>query len=281
MFPNLGSQYKFIKEIGSGGTGVVNLAIDNHSGYQVAIKTLFDFHKEDAEILNKFKIEANIYLLLEHPNIVSLKNFIIQDGSPHLVQEYIEGNTLEEYINTVTGPIPTEIALAIFKEILSGINYAHKKHIPFEGYEEGVLHLDVKPSNILVSKGGDIKIIDYGISQGKNEERGEKIMGSLMYMAPEQLDINKQLDTRTDIYSLGVLFHEMITGSKPYPLDISKDDLFRNIISNPLVRTNEIYPGADDRLQEIVDKATQKDPKNRYQSCVEMIEKVESLLVLT
>ena len=101
-----------------------------------------------------------------------------------------------------------------------------------------------------------------------------------MYMAPEQLDINKELDIRTDIYSLGVLFHEMVTGSKPYPLDISKDDLFKNIISNPLIRTNEIYPGADDRLQEIVDKATQKDPDKRYQSCEEMIEKIENLLVL-
>ena len=281
MFPKLGSQYKFIKEIGSGGTGVVNLALDLHSGYMVAIKTLFDYHIEDEEILNKFKIEANIYLLLEHPNIVTLKNFIIKDGSPHLVQEYIEGQTLDEYITKVTGPIPTEIALAIMKEILSGINYAHRKNIPFDGYEEGVLHLDIKPGNILISKSGDIKIIDYGISQGNNEERGEKIMGSPMYMAPEQLDIRKQLDIRTDIYSLGVLFHEMITGSKPYPLDISRDELYYNIHSNPLIRTNDIYPGADSRLQEVVDKATQKNPDYRYQNCDEMLDEIKSLLVVS
>ena len=281
MFPNLGSQYKFIKEIGSGGTGVVNLAIDNHSGYQVAIKTLFDYHIEDEVILHKFKIEANIYLLLEHPNIVNLRNFIIKNGSPHLVQEYIDGQTLDEYISEVTGPIPSEIALAIMKEILSGINYAHRKYIPYDGYEDGILHLDIKPSNILISKSGDIKIIDYGISQGNNEERGEKIMGSPMYMAPEQLDIYKSLDKRTDIYSIGVLFHEMITGSKPYPLDISKEELFYNINSNPLIRTDEIYPGADSRLQEIVDKATQKNPDKRYQNCEEMLEKIESLLVMS
>ena len=106
-------------------------------------------------------------------------------------------------------------------------------------------------------------------------------MGSPMYMAPEQLDIYKNLDKRTDIYSIGVLFHEMITGSKPYPLDISKEELFYNINSNPLIRTDEIYPGADGRLQEIVDKATQKNPDKRYQNCEEMLEKIESLLVMS
>ena len=107
MFPDLGSQYEFIKELGSGGTGVVNLAIDRHSGFLVAIKSLFDFHINDEEILEKFKVEANIYLMLKHPNIVSLKNFILKNGKPHLVQEYVEGQTLDEYINNVTGPIPT------------------------------------------------------------------------------------------------------------------------------------------------------------------------------
>ena len=104
-------------------------------------------------------------------------------------------------------------------------------------------------------------------------------MGSPMYMAPEQLDIRKQLDKRTDIYSLGVLFHEMITGSKPYPLDISRDELYYNIHSNPLIRTNDIYPGADSRLQEVVDKATQKNPEYRYQNCNEMSDEIKSLLV--
>jgi len=276
MFPNLGPQYEFVKELGRGGTGVVNLALDNHSGFLVAIKSLFDYHINNKEILEKFKIEANIYLMLEHPNIVSLKNFIIKDKNPHLVQEYIEGQTLEKYIQNVTGPIPSELALVIMKDIVVAINYAHNKKIPFPGYD-GILHLDIKPGNVLISKSGNIKIIDYGISQGNNEERGEKIMGSKMYMAPEQLNFNKKLDNRTDIYALGVLLHEMITGSKPYSRRITNEELFDNIHNTPLIRTGEVYPGVDKRVQKIIDKATEKKPKNRFQTCYELIKEIKKL----
>ena len=134
--------------------------------------------------------------MLNHPNIVTLKNFILKKGSPHLVQEYIDGQTLDDYINNVTGPIPTPSAIKIFKNILSAIGYAHDKKIPLPGYD-GVLHLDIKPGNILISKKGNIKIIDYGISQGNTQDRAEKIMGSPLYMAPEQLDISKKLDRNT------------------------------------------------------------------------------------
>ena len=200
MFPDLGFQYQFIRELGSGGTGVVNLAVDRHSGFLVSIKTLFDFHVNDKELLEKFKAEANIYLMLKHPNIVSLKNFILKKGKPHLVQEYVDGQTLDEYIHNVTGPIPTQRAIEIIKDVLTAIDYAHNKNIPLSGYD-GVLHLDIKPGNILITKNGKVKIIDYGISQGNNQKRGEKVMGSPMYMAPEQIDISKELDKRTDIYS--------------------------------------------------------------------------------
>jgi eukaryotic-like serine/threonine-protein kinase len=276
MFPNLGSQYKFIKQLGSGGTGVVNLALDTHSGFLVSVKTLFDFHINDKEVLEKFKAEANIYLMLDHPNIVTLKNFILKKGSPHLVQEYVDGQTLDEYINNVTGPIPTKQAIKIFKNILSAIDYAHNKSIPLSGYN-GVLHLDIKPGNILISKNGRIKIIDYGISQGNSQKRAEKVMGSPMYMAPEQLDVSKKLDKRTDIYALGILLHQMITGSRPYLNCKTKEEVFNSIHNSLLTRTDEIYPGVDKRFQLIIDKATEKKPRNRYQSCNEFMLAIEEL----
>ena len=277
MFPNLGSQYKFIKELGSGGAGVVNLAIDTHSGFPVAIKTLFNDHLKNKEILNKFKAEANIYLMLEHPNIVSLKNFIIKNDTPHLVQEYFEGYTLDRYIKKITGPIPSVKALAIMKDIVSAINYAHNKEIALPGYD-GVLHLDIKPGNILISESGSVKIIDYGISQGNSQKRGSKIMGSPMYMAPEQLDINKKLDKRTDIYALGILLHNMITAHPPYSYDTTKEQLFDNIHNNPLDRAFDLYPAPGlENVQIIIDKATQKKPLNRYQSCDELLDAIEKI----
>ena len=277
MFPDLGSQYKFIKELGSGGAGVVNLAIDTHSGFPVAIKSLYNRHLNNANVLNKFQTEANIYLMLEHPNIVSLKNFIIKNGNPHLVQEYFEGKTLDEYIKYVTGPIPSVQALRIMKKIISAIDYAHNKKIPIPGYD-GVLHLDIKPGNVLISSFESVKIIDYGISQGSGQSRGDKIMGSPMYMAPEQLDVNKKIDKRTDIYALGLLMHQMITGSAPYSSNTTKEKLFDDINNKPLVRSFDIYPGVDKRIQIIIDKATQKIPVNRYQSCNEFIEAIDKII---
>ena len=200
MFPDLGAKYLHVKEIGAGGTGVVNLALDTHTGFQVAVKSLFKSHFENnPAMLERFRIEANIYLMLSHPNIVKLKNFILKDGA-HLVMDYVEGMTLEKYIRTVTGPIPSEVAIAIIKEVGSAIGYAHQKQIPIDGYN-GVLHLDIKPNNILISDAGKVMVIDYGISQGSSENRMDQIVGSLMYMAPEQLELDSTLDHRTDIYA--------------------------------------------------------------------------------
>tara|TARA_B100000780_G_scaffold278735_1_gene253417 strand:- start:5471 stop:6316 length:846 start_codon:yes stop_codon:yes gene_type:complete len=276
MFPDLGSKYTFIKEIGKGGTGAVNLAIDNHTGYQVAIKSIFkSVLIHNPEMLKRFKIEANIYLMLSHPNIVKLKNFILKDGA-HLVMDYIEGKTLDEYIKTVTGPIPSEIAVAIIKDIASAIGYAHEKKIPIDGYD-GVLHLDIKPSNILVSNIGEIKVIDYGISQGDNEDRMEEIMGSPMYMSPEQLKIESKLDKRSDIYALGVLLHQMLTGKTPYSTSTQREVLFDNILNQPLERIINSYPHVDNRYQSIIDKATSKKPSERYISCTDFVNSLEEL----
>ena len=276
MFPKLGKQYQFIKEVGRGGTGVVNLAIDTHSGYPVAIKSLFaNISKNNPEMLDKFRIEANIYLMLSNPNIVKLKNFVMQDGA-HLVMEYVEGQPMDEYISNVTGPISAEVTINMMKEIVSAVGYAHNKKIAIDGYD-GVLHLDIKPSNILIGKKGEVKVIDYGISQGTDEERGEKIMGSRMYMTPEQWDLTAQLSPQTDIYALGVLLHHMVTGDTPYSRKSTQEQLFNEIKNEPLKRITEIYPFADSRLQIIIDKATDKFPHNRYKDCNAFLTALEEL----
>ena len=276
MFPDLGSQYKFIKEIGRGGSGIVYLALDRYSGFLVCVKKLLDEHSKNEEFLIKFKSEANIYLMLNHPNIVSLKDFIIKNNSFYLVQEYVEGQNLEEYIQNVTGPIPSEVSIGMIKDIVKAIDYAHNKSIALSGHQ-GVLHLDIKPANVLISKSGSIKIIDYGISQGNNQQRGNQVMGTPIFMAPEQFDIKKQLDPRTDIYALGTLLHVMITGNKPYKNCNSQQEVLDNILNHPLTRTSELYAGVDFRFQKIIDKATKKSPADRYQSCQELLTAIEQL----
>lgn len=276
MYPNLGSQYNFIQRVGIGGTGVVNLAVDTHSGFPVAIKSLHESIMQDnPEMTRKLRIEANIYLMLTHPNIVKLKNFIINDIA-HLVMEFVDGKPLDEYISNVTGPIPSDVSLEMFKEIVSAIGYAHNKRIAIPGYD-GVLHLDIKPSNILIANTGSIKVIDYGISQGSTQEREDKIMGTPMYMAPEQFDLNKDLDNRTDIYSLGVLLHQMVTGQTPYSRTIQMPELKEKIIKEALPRIKNIYPYANISFQKIIDLCTAKDPNHRYQNCDELLTDLEKL----
>ena len=276
MFPDLGSQYKFIKEIGRGGSGIIYLALDRYSGFLVCVKKLLDEHSENEDFLIKFKTEANIYLMLNHPNIVSLKDFVIKNDSFYLIQEYVDGQNLQEYIQNVTGPIPSEVTIAMIKDILKAIDYAHNKSIPISGYQ-GILHLDIKPANILISKNGDIKIIDYGISQGNNEKRVDQIMGTPIFMAPEQFNVKKKLDRRTDVYALGILIHVMLTADMPFKNCNSQKELIENILNHPLTRTQELYSGVDLRFQEIIDKATEKKPKDRYQSCQELLLSIKEL----
>ena len=275
-FPNLGNRYQFIKELGRGGVGVVNLAIDTHSGFPVAVKTLLKKIDEDAPIVRKFKIEANIYLGLEHKNIVQLKapGLIVKNNQMHLVMEHVDGLTLDKYVEDITGPIPLDICLDRFKQIVSAIGFAHNKKISIEGYR-GILHLDIKPNNIFIMPNGSVKVIDYGISQGAGEDRNDN-MGTPMFMAPEQMSKNVNLDKRADIYGLGVLLHYMATGASPY-FATSMQELVSKVKYEKTARIQELYPAAENKFQFIIDKATQKNPNDRFQSCEEMVKYLDAI----
>lgn len=277
MFPNLGRQYHFIKQIGDGGSSIVNLAIDTHTGYPVAIKSLFDtIVTTHPVMLERLKKELQIYLMLNHKSIVKPKDLIIKNNTAHLVMEYVEGKELGTYINTVTGPMPKQHAISIFTEIVSAIGYAHDKKISLPGFD-GVLHLDIKPSNVLIVNSQDVKIIDYGISKGTQEKRAKQAEGTPMYMAPEQFDVEKNLDKRTDIYALGTLFFQMVTGKTPYSTTLSRSAVRSHIEKDPLPRLNTLYAGADVKFQEIIDKCTQKRPNDRYQSCNEILSDLNNI----
>ena len=274
-YPKLGNRYKFIKELGSGGFGVVNLALDTHSGFLVAVKTLHQKLDEDSPIIRKFKIEANIYLGLNHPNIVQLKapGLIVKDNQMHLVMENVDGLTLDKYMDEVTGPIPLKICLNLFKQIVSAIGFAHRKKVSIEGYN-GVLHLDIKPNNIFILPNGTVKVIDYGVSQGGDEEIADGY-GTIMYMAPEQLK-KSNLDKRADIYALGNLLHYMTTHHHPH-FGNSQQEIAYKVVHSKSERITNLYPAAESKFQFIIDKATQKNPEDRFQSCEEMVKYLDAI----
>lgn len=265
MKPNL-PYYHILEQIGHGGTGAVYKAIDERSGFLVAVKVLFKRAFENNFIRDKFIEEANRYLYLDHPNIVGLKDFIIGEEGYYLVMEYVEGLSLDKYIRNITGPIPEEVAKAIMVEVLKAMSYAH---------QEGVIHMDLKPANIMVADNGDIKVLDFGIATEKGESN-YKVMGSPLYMSPEQVK-GKGIDSTSDIYSLGVTLYQMITAQEPYPSNISKDELFQLILHSPFISNSGMSKDMlSEEFSRIIQKATAKDKRSRYKTCSDFITDLEA-----
>ena len=215
----------------------------------------------------KFREEANRYVYLNHPNIVKLEDYIEKEDAFYLIMEYVEGDNLEDYINKISGPIPEEIATAMMKEILSAIHYAH---------QQKVVHLDIKPSNIMITKEGDIKILDFGISADLNQEMSNRRMGTPMYMSPEQI-YGRGVNHKTDIWALGITYHQMLTAHLPFPKVISRDQLFTIIRTKPLKKIKDFISWGSIGSQKIIDKATRKNPALRYSSCSEFSKDISGL----
>lgn len=248
-----------VENIGSGGTARIYKAVDTNTGFAVAVKVLWTNLFKSKTMKERFLQEANHYLYLAHPNIIQLKDFIQKEDASYLVMEYVDGQNLEEYINNFSGPIPEAQAVRIIQDVLSGIQYAH---------EQNVLHLDIKPSNIMITRTGEIKIIDFGISSRFMEANKGTVMGSPLYMSPEQTE-GHDIDNRTDIYSLGITFFQMLTGTTPLKSNLSRDELFAKKRTGELPKAKSFYPFVSDHLQEIIDKATMVDKNNRFQSAAE------------
>lgn len=251
--------------IGKGGMGSVYLAEHKFiKGQMAAIKVI------NANMLNdytrkKLLEEATNQSKLGHQNIAHFQNFHIDDdGNAYLIMEYADGLSLEDYINTVSGLIVEDRICPLFEPILDAIGYAHKHKI---------LHCDIKPANIVVTKEGTPKVLDFGIAKIINEdgvtEDDNLIAGTPSYMSPEQVR-GEQMDARSDIYSLGVLLHQMLTGNAPYDTTtLTEHEINEKVVNEPLPRMRTYYKYVSDKVQKVVDKATAKNPKDRYQSCAD------------
>jgi serine/threonine protein kinase len=256
--------YNIIKILGEGGMSRVYLGEDSITHQQVAIKELLPNLTHSQDLRERFRREAQIMAKLDHPNIVKLIRYEETATSFYLIMEYVDGMDLEQHIKEVTGPVSEPKAIEIMSTLLDALGYAHEK---------GVVHRDIKPANILITRDGKIKVLDFGIAKIVDEnasgrtQTGTRI-GTVAYMSPEQVNAAPNIDLRTDIYSLGVMLHQMITGKTAYDTATSSDfEVQTLIVKEPLPRACSIYPYASDHLQKLIDKATQKKRENRFQDC--------------
>jgi len=256
--------YNVIKVLGEGGMSRVYLGEDPATNQQVAIKELLPNLAHSKDLRERFRREAQIMAKLDHPNIVKLLKFEETATSFYLIMEYVDGMDLEQHIKEVTGPISEPKAIEIMSTLLDAFGYAHEK---------AVVHRDIKPANIIITRDGKVKVLDFGIAKIVDEnasgrtQTGTRI-GTVAYMSPEQVNAAPDIDLRTDIYSLGVMLHQIITGKAAYDTATSSDfEVQTLIVKEPLARANSIYPYASDHLQKLIDKATQKKRENRFHDC--------------
>ncbi len=261
--------YTIIKKIGEGGMGIVYKAFDPNLERHVAIKAIHSTYTTNPEIVLRFRQEAKVQASLMHPNIVSLHNFFPENDIYYMVMEYVDGETLSNRLKRV-GLIPPHKCIPMFIQMLQAVDYAHRN---------GIIHRDIKPSNILIDKNNNIKVMDFGIAKLVGEKGLTKTgmkMGTIYYMSPEQVIGDKEIDKRSDIFSLGITFFEMLTGQLPSSTDTESDfKLMQQIVDNKLPSVKKYYPYVPEKVDEAIAMATKKDRSERFRSCQEFIDFVK------
>ena len=258
--------YQVKSLIGEGGMGNVYLAEHTSIGRTVAIKALRSELASNEEIRKRFKNEASVMARLQHPSIVSLFDYVEQDGGLYLIMEYVEGQELTDLLRDLKHPLPIARAKNIMTGILKAFAYAHSN---------GVVHRDVKPANILITKDDKVKVLDFGIAKlvGDSEFNLTKTgtqVGTVYYMSPEQVKA-KELDLRSDIYSLGITFYELFTGFCPYKTLTSEYEVYDKIVKQDLIPLTETMGDDYEQVWEVIKKATAKNPDDRYQTCENLL----------
>ena len=263
----LSGRYEIISAIGSGGMSYVYKAKDVTLKRLVAVKVLKEEYSRDANIVAKFAREAEAAGGLSHPNVVSVYDVGEQFGTYYIVMELVEGFTLKKYIEK-KGKLSQHDAVQVTMQVARGLNAAH---------EQGIIHRDVKPQNIMVSKEGKIKVTDFGIARINDTQiSGVNTMGSVHYISPEQAR-GGVCDERSDIYSLGITLYEMVTGRVPFDGESTVDVALKHI-KEPITPPSEYEPDLLPNLEKIILKCTQKKPDYRYRSMVALLDDLKRLL---
>ena len=261
----LDDRYVIKKVIGSGGMAVVYRATDNRLKRSVAVKILRDELEADEEFRRRFQTEAQAVAMLSHPNIVSVYDVSHSEDVEYIVMELIEGVTLMQYMQK-RGALGWKEALHFSVQIARALEHAHSK---------GIVHRDIKPQNVMILRDGTIKVADFGIAalETRQEQRSDQTVGSVHYIAPEQAR-GEQPDTRSDIYSLGVVMYEMLTGRMPYDGETAEQIALKHI-AGVAEDPQKLNPEIPDELARITLKAMNADIKTRYQTATELLADLE------
>ena len=261
------NEYQVVEHLGAGGMGEVYRAVHARLGRTVALKVLKHMDSDPAA-LNRFMNEARIQAALSHPNIAVLYEFCEAGGSPCIIMEFVDGETLSERIRA-NGGFTTAEALRIFSRIVSAVGYIH---------ERGIIHRDIKPNNVKVDSRGEVKLLDFGISKAsfsENLTRQGTFIGTEQYLSPEQLQ-GKPATVQSDIWALGALLYEMATGRAAFEAT-SWGELYKKIIAVSYESPSELVPSIPERLEAIISRCLKKNPAHRYPSAKALLEDVEDL----
>src|SRR5919198_1159792 len=255
-------RYRVIRKLGAGGMADVYLAEDQELGRSVAIKILNDRHAQDDQFVERFRREAKNAAGLSHPNIVSIYDRGEAEGTYYIAMEYLEGRTLKELIVT-KGPTPIHVAIDYTRQMLAALGFAHR---------HGIVHRDIKPHNVVVAPDGRLKVTDFGIARSGASQMTEagSIIGTAQYLSPEQAR-GAPVDQRSDLYSIGIVLYEMLTGSVPFTGDTPLEIAMKHLSTTPDPPSAK-RPDVPRALDLIVLRALAKNPEDRYESAEQMDE---------
>lgn len=264
------NRYEVVQHIGQGGMADVFLAIDTILNRHVAIKILRSDQSTDAISILRFEREAQAATTLAHPNIVEIYDVGEYKNHHYIVMEYVAGKTLKKVIRD-RAPLLNLEAVDTMKQLTSAVAEAHKR---------GIIHRDIKPQNVIVKSDGSLKILDFGIATAKGSAQltqANNVMGSVHYLAPE-LAKGEPASPQSDIYALGIVFYEMLTGDVPFKADQAVQIALQHT-REPMPSVRKANPNVPQSVENIIIRATAKNPKLRYQSCDEMLKDLEKCML--
>ncbi len=289
---DLVDHFRIVKPLSSGGMGEVYLAIDTEKFRNVALKVLSKDTSNYRRLLRRFRQEAELYRKISHPNVVGLVAEGTVGNIDYIALEHIRGRSLAEELEE-KGALPLPLALSIMQDLVYALHAAHQRH---------VIHRDIKPHNVMLTEDRTVKLIDFGIAKPKGEEEEEgtgpsedigqmrvrstssgsltqdgKIVGTVAYCSPEQLKC-EDIDERSDIFSLGVVFYEMFTGRRPVEGDSPSDIVLKmSRIDETVVPPSKLRPDLPPQIERIILKMIRYDPDERYQSLLELVKEMKVL----